>query len=1373
MRNKIIILILSCLLSVYGFSQAPAPSGFASPYSTGYYRIGWLQSDSGSIPAYRDTNWIPKFQFTEIVWLRPGIDSSKWIRVGNRWIKELKQGDVTPAVWGSITGNLSNQTDLQNALNGKLSNITGYVQAGSNVTLSGLGTQVSPYVINSTASGTGTVTQFNFTNGNGLTGSVTNATTTPTLQLGTSLNGIVNANGTGFGTVSIGSGLNYSGGVLSATGGTSLNGLVSANGSAFTTASIGPGLSFIANTLTNTINNTNQLTNGAGFLTNITGLVNAGSNITITGSGTSGSPYVVNASGGGTGTVTTFSSGNLSPLFTTTVSNPNTTPALQFVLSNAAANSVFGNNTGSSSAPIYYVPTSTILNGWFGGGGIQPQLSGTGYVKFASTTPSYLTPTQVTADLNLFTTSLQGLVSAPGTATGKFLRDDNTWQTVTTGTVTSVGLTTPSFLTTTGSPITTSGTFSVTLATQTANTVFGNHTGSTAAPTFGKVVLADQAANTANYIQGWDGSGNPTALPPDTLFVKNRVSGTGVQLGNISSDTLYLNNLVAGTNITLTKNADSSITISASGGASGITSLNGLTGATQTFATGTSGTDFGISSSGTVHTFNLPIASSTNTGKLSNTDWSTFNGKQAALSGTGYVKFAGTTPSYLTPTQVTADLNLFTSTLQGLVPASGGGTTNFLRADGTWSIPGGGGTIGGTIAAGQVAYGTASNTIGGSSPFTYNSSTHVMNSDTLTAKTAVIDATTAIAQQYPLRVYSNYSSGYSGMWVQNTNAGGSAATELGVLNDQGFGWRLRALSSNFASGSPVMAINGKSPAVIRCDSCDLIYEVGSPGGTVRETMHIFSNYPNNLDSFEILIGNLIGGAPGEYRNHGAKLYVHGDAKIRSGLTLDDQGSGYGLLRAGNFADSLNYVEGVGLEVRGIIKTNSDNMIMRLDSVGRLRLPWYRSDNLTTAITNKFLGPTATTGAIGLVSAFDTASGTQNGTAVLYWGANGYPTSNSSNFSYNYNTKVLQVAQTAGGQLWADSARLYHGYLKLCDYGGTYAYVAADNFGANSNYVEGVNLRFRVVNSTNPRLDAFEIDSTGDIRWLVSPKSATSADSVMLIATNGIVHRTTISNLGTLIGGSSTNIYNTDGTLSANRTLSGGNFSLSLGTSGSPISTLTQRANNITLWPIAGVGGELKMFGTVEYGNAGTTVDANYTTADARDFFLGGNITATRTVNIPLPSNSGISGVDLGVYIQNATASTNKWIPSSALYISPYDSITSLATGASYNINSDGTRWNLKSTSPGIGLIIESSAASLTLATATDYVFNGTTSTFTLPSLNANQGRVYRIKNAGSGNLTISRSGTDNIYDASSVTTITIAAGSFRMISAGPSFWYAY
>lgn len=43
-----------------------------------------------------------------------------------------------------------------------------------------------------------------------------------------------------------------------------------------------------------------------------------------------------------------------------------------------------------------------------------------------------------------------------------------------------------------------------------------------------------------------------------------------------------------------------------------------------------------------------------------------------------------------TAAQATAALNLFSNVLQGLVPASGGGAVNFLRADGAWTVPPGG-----------------------------------------------------------------------------------------------------------------------------------------------------------------------------------------------------------------------------------------------------------------------------------------------------------------------------------------------------------------------------------------------------------------------------------------------------------------------------------------------------------------------------------------------------------------------------------------------------------------------------------------------------------------------------------------------------------
>lgn len=57
----------------------------------------------------------------------------------------------------------------------------------------------------------------------------------------------------------------------------------------------------------------------------------------------------------------------------------------------------------------------------------------------------------------------------------------------------------------------------------------------------------------------------------------------------------------------------------------------------------------------------------------------------------------------------TALLNAFTSALKGLVPASGGGTTNFLRSDGTWAAPPGGGATGATYfngTGGTLAKGT-------------------------------------------------------------------------------------------------------------------------------------------------------------------------------------------------------------------------------------------------------------------------------------------------------------------------------------------------------------------------------------------------------------------------------------------------------------------------------------------------------------------------------------------------------------------------------------------------------------------------------------------------------------------------------------------
>lgn len=54
---------------------------------------------------------------------------------------------------------------------------------------------------------------------------------------------------------------------------------------------------------------------------------------------------------GGTGTVTNFTAGNLSPLFTTSVATAATTPALTFALSTAGAHTFYMNNTSGTATP--------------------------------------------------------------------------------------------------------------------------------------------------------------------------------------------------------------------------------------------------------------------------------------------------------------------------------------------------------------------------------------------------------------------------------------------------------------------------------------------------------------------------------------------------------------------------------------------------------------------------------------------------------------------------------------------------------------------------------------------------------------------------------------------------------------------------------------------------------------------------------------------------------------------------------------------------------------------------------------------------------------------------------------------------------------
>jgi hypothetical protein len=146
-----------------------------------------------------------------------------------------------------------------------------------------------------------------------------------------------------------------------------------------------------------------------------------------------------------------------------------------------------------------------------------------------------------------------------------------------------------------------------------------------------------------------------------------------------------------------------------------------LTSQVQYFATGTSGTDFNILSAVDTHTFNLPTASAVNRGALSAADWGMFNAKQNALTLT-------TTGNSGASSLIGATLNVPTYTLAGL------------------------GGIGGTIATGQVAFGTAANTVGGDNGLFWNNTNKRLGVGT-NAPTASLDINGIASIQNGLNIF--------------------------------------------------------------------------------------------------------------------------------------------------------------------------------------------------------------------------------------------------------------------------------------------------------------------------------------------------------------------------------------------------------------------------------------------------------------------------------------------------------------------------------------------------------------------------------------------------------------------------------------------
>lgn len=186
------------------------------------------------------------------------------------------------------------------------------------------------------------------------------------------------------------------------------------------------------------------------------------------------------------------------------------------------------------------------------------------------------------------------------------------------GTVTSVDITPGTGISATGGPITTSGSITVTNTAPDQTVVLTQGGTTTITGTYPNFTIssADQYVGTVTSVSG---TGTVNGLTLSGTVTSSGSLTLGGTLSGIANSAL--------TNSSITING-SAISLGGSVSVGTVTSVAALT-------LGTSGTDLSSTvATGTstpVITLNVPTASATNRGALSAADWSTFNGKQAAL----------------------------------------------------------------------------------------------------------------------------------------------------------------------------------------------------------------------------------------------------------------------------------------------------------------------------------------------------------------------------------------------------------------------------------------------------------------------------------------------------------------------------------------------------------------------------------------------------------------------------------------------------------------------------------------------------------------------------------------------------------------------
>jgi len=467
-----------------------------------------------------------------------------------------------------------------------------------------------------------------------------------------------------------------------------------------------------------------------------------GSNITLTTTGTGADGIITIASTGGGGTVTSVAALTLTTSgtdLTSSVATGTTTPVITLNVPDASA---------TARGVITTSPQTIAGDKTFTGttSGITKSMVGLNNVDNTSDANKPVSTATQTA-LNLKQDTLVSGTNIKTINSTTLLGSGN----ITTGTVTSVGVSMPSAFSVANSPITTSGTIAITGAGVVSQYVRGDGSlanfpmssgggssisyylnGSVAQGTLGGVAFkeisktpiigagTDFTISSNGYIESFitDANDPNQLLIPggnwnfETYFSASSAGGNpsfyvelykydGTSLTLIASNSATPESITGGTAIdlyitalavpqtvlTLTdrlairfyvNNSGRTITLHTENShlgqiittfTSGLTALNGLTAQIQSLATGTTGTDFNISSATATHTFNLPDASASNRGALTSANWTTFNGKAEYAPRVQSVASSAT----VTPTS-TNDLVKITAQATGLTIANPTGT---------------------------------------------------------------------------------------------------------------------------------------------------------------------------------------------------------------------------------------------------------------------------------------------------------------------------------------------------------------------------------------------------------------------------------------------------------------------------------------------------------------------------------------------------------------------------------------------------------------------------------------------------------------------------------------------------------------------------